>query len=266
MEPTGCLGSIGCARGRWWAGPLRSAWQPCCGWRRWGDRPLGPDEAQPALAAWRMWLENAPADLGGSVLLLHALAASFGMLGTSDLVARLPTVVAGLALVAAPLLLRPRLGPAAALAAGALLALSPMLVFGSRHVDAAIFVPALLALLVGACVRAVLAAPTASAPEAAWDTLDAPSPPFSPSGSGRSLDWRWWAYAVPVLLALLLTADSVAVPALLAVLVAAVITWWPTREIARGTDSTGQTPASAALAPTTGGLGARWTSNRRRVP
>ena len=37
-----------------------------------GDRPLGPDEAQPALAAWRMWLENAPADLGGSVLLLHS--------------------------------------------------------------------------------------------------------------------------------------------------------------------------------------------------
>src|SRR5581483_2943897 len=119
-----------------------------------GDRPLGPDEAQPALAAWRMWLQHAPADTGGGVLLLHTLAASFGMFGASDVVARLPTVVAGLALVAAPLLLRPVVGPAAAL-----LALSPMQVFGSRHVDAAIFVPALLALLVGVCARAVLAAP-----------------------------------------------------------------------------------------------------------
>ncbi len=204
-----------------------------------GDRPLGPDEAQPALAAWRMWLQHAPADTGGGVLLLHTLAASFGMFGASDVVARLPTVVAGLALVAAPLLLRPVVGPAAALAAGALLALSPMQVFGSRHVDAAIFVPALLALLVGVCARAVLAAPEVGRLETALDDAAAPSPQPSPRGrgglalsppsSGRVAAWQWWAYAVPVLLALLLTAGSVAIPALLAVVGAAVVTWWPTR-------------------------------------
>jgi uncharacterized protein (TIGR03663 family) len=193
-----------------------------------GDRPLGPDEAQPALAAWRMWLENAPDDVGAGVLLIHALAASFGLLGASDLVARLPTVVAGLALVAAPLLLRPLVGPVAALAAGALLALSPVLVFGSRHVDPAILVPALLALLVGVSVRALLAAPGAAASDAAGPgTLPSPQP--SPRGRGSAESWRWWAYAVPVLLALLLTAGSVALPALLAVLGAALITWWPAR-------------------------------------
>jgi hypothetical protein len=194
-----------------------------------GDRPLGPDEAQPALAAWRMWLEHAPGDLSGSVLLLHALAASFGLLGASDLVARLPTVLAGLVLVGAPLLLRPLIGPAAALAAGALLALSPMLVFGSRHVDPAIFVPALLALLVGVCARALLAAPSASTADVALADEEFPSPQPSPSGRGSRMAWRRWAYAVPVLLALLLTAGSVAVPAVLAALGAALITWWPAR-------------------------------------
>src|SRR5207302_4281902 len=130
---------------------------------------------QTALAAWRMWLQHPPSDAGAGVLLLHALAASFGLAGASDLVARLPTVVAGLALVGAPWLLRPLMGPAAALASGSLLALSPIMVFGSRHVDPAILVPALLALLVGVSARALLG----------------------------SDGWRRWAYAAPVLLALL---------------------------------------------------------------
>jgi hypothetical protein len=232
-----------------------------------GDRPLGPDEAQPAVTAWRMWLENAPNDVGAGVLLLHALALSFGLLGASDLVARLPTVVAGLALVAAPLLLRPLLGAWAALAAGALLALSPMLVFGSRHVDPAILVPTLLALLVGVAARALLGARAEELPGEVSDAGDAPSPKArdtasgalaqlgsaedepsaqpSPRGRGGRTDWRWWAYAVPVLLALLLMAGSVAVPALLAVLGAALVTWWPTR----GAEAGGQEPGSGDEGP-----------------
>ena len=234
-----------------------------------GDRPLGPDEAQPALTAWRMWLENAPNDVGAGVLLIHAVALSFGLLGASDLVARLPTALAGLALVAAPLLLRPLLGAPAMLAAGALLALSPMMVFGSRHVDPAILVPALLALLVGMVARALLAAraevrldaahgedeaPLAatldakSADAADWARESASSPgthdvarawPASWEGWGRT-DWRWWAYAVPVLLALLLMAGSVAVPALLAVVGAALVTWWPAGAGAQGPGARGQ--------------------------
>jgi len=245
--------------------------------------PLAPDEAQPALAAWRMWLQNAPPDVGPGVLLIHALAASFGLFGASDFVARLPTAMAGLALVAAPLLLRPLLGPVATLAAGALLALSPMLVFGSRHVDPAILVPTLLALLVGVCARALLAAPAVDGSDDGWEQGATPSPQPSPKGRGsdalasgaagyheRRADpsesqtaWRWWAYAVPVLLALLLTAGSVAVPALLAVVGAALITWWPAKE--RGLGARGQEPGGAEDARAAARLAAAGSAASDRV-
>ncbi|HEY7066823.1 MAG TPA: hypothetical protein VII06_35490 [Chloroflexota bacterium] len=232
-----------------------------------GDRPLGPDEAQPALAAWRMWLQNPPSDAAGGVLLLHLLAASFGLAGASDLVARLPTVAAGLALVGAPWLLRPLMGPAAALASGSLLALSPMLVFGSRHVDSAILVPAVLAWLVGVSARALLGATDTIAGD-----RGTPSPQPSPRGRGGLVDsaiavpldtedtaqpgaasemasrstWRRWAYAAAVLLALLFTAGSVVVPALLAVLGAAVVTWWPTRRPADALGLRAEAPSQAS--------------------
>ncbi len=60
-----------------------------------GDLPLGPDEALPAMEAWRLWLGRPPTDLEGAALLTHALVLAFGLLGASDLTARLPTVAAG---------------------------------------------------------------------------------------------------------------------------------------------------------------------------
>ncbi|HZU05320.1 MAG TPA: hypothetical protein VFB73_05055 [Chloroflexota bacterium] len=164
-----------------------------------GDRPLDAAEAGPALEAWRLWLGRPPAALESSALLSHVLKLGFGLLGASDVVARLPAVAGGVLLTLAPLLLRPVLGPLAAVGAGALLALSPLVVFASRRVDAAILVAALLALLVGVAVQAV------------------------------TRNERRWASAVPVLAGLLLAAGSVAVPAALAVLAAAALAWWPAR-------------------------------------
>ncbi len=162
-----------------------------------GDRPLGPNEAVPAVEAWRLWLGNPPPDLTSSALLTHLLTLLFALLGASDFVARLPAALAGLALALAPLLLRGAIGRGAAVGAGAVLAISPLVVFGSRRVDPAILVAALLALLVGAAARVLLAGE------------------------------RRWGYALPVLVGLLFTAGSVAVPALLAVLVASAIAAWP---------------------------------------
>jgi hypothetical protein len=88
----------------------------------------------------------------------------------------------------------------AAVGAGAVLAISPLLVFGSRLVDSGILVAALLALLVGAVARTLAS------------------------------DDRRWAYAVPILAGLVFTCGSVAVPALLAVVVAAAIAAWPARQ------------------------------------
>ncbi len=161
-----------------------------------GDHPLGTDEAIPALEAWRLWLGNPPRDLTASSLLTHLLSVLFGLLGASDFVARLPAALAGVALVLAPLLLRGALGRWAALGAGAVLAISPLLVFGSRRVDPAILVAALLALLVGTALHVLV-------------TRE-----------------RRWTYALPVLAGLLFTTDSVAVPALLAVLAAGAIAAW----------------------------------------
>jgi hypothetical protein len=164
-----------------------------------GDRPLGTDEAVPAVEAWRNWLGHPPRDLDSTALLTHLLTLLFGLLGASDFVARLPAAIAGIALAAAPLLLRGYLGRPAAVGAGAVLAISPLLVFGSRLVDSGILVAALLALLVGTV------------------------------GHALATDDRRWAYAVPILAGLVFTCGSVAVPALLAVALAAGIAAWPTR-------------------------------------
>ena len=151
------------------------------------------------MEAWRNWLGHPPRDLDSTALLTHLLTLLFGLLGASDFVARLPAAVGGVALAAAPLLLRRPLGRVAAVGAGAVLAISPLLVFGSRLVDSGILVAALLALLVGTVAQTLA------------------------TGDRR------WAYAVPILAGLVFTCGSVAVPALLAVVVAAAIAAWPTR-------------------------------------
>jgi hypothetical protein len=186
-----------------------------------GNLPLSPDEALLAMDAWRLWMGRAPSDLQGAAFLTHALLVTFGLLGANEFAARLPTVLAGLALTLAPLLLRPHLGALGALGAGALLALSPIVVFGSRHVDSAILVAALLAWLVGVAARAALAPLPATADPRPANLTAALAGDWAPQSG--------WRLAVPVLAALLLGAGSVAVPAALAALVAAAITWWPSR-------------------------------------
>ncbi len=62
----------------------------------------------------------------------YAVAVSFLLLGESDFTARLPAALGGTALVALALLLRPRFGRRAAFASGALLALSPSLLYYTR--------------------------------------------------------------------------------------------------------------------------------------
>ena len=61
-----------------------------------------------------------------------AVAASFLLLGDSDLSARLPAALGGVGLVAMAMLLRPRFGRGAALASGLLLAVSPNLLYFTR--------------------------------------------------------------------------------------------------------------------------------------
>lgn len=164
-----------------------------------GDLPLGPDESATAMDAWRMALGRAPRDLDVSAALAHGLLATFVLVGASDYAARLLPALAGTVLALAPLLLRGPLGPAGAAGAGALLALSPLLVFASRRVDAAILVACCLLLVVGTVARALV------------------------DGQPR------WLVASAVLLALLLASGSVAVPGALAVVGAAAIAWGGTR-------------------------------------
>ncbi|HLI25848.1 MAG TPA: hypothetical protein VKZ60_02175 [Chloroflexota bacterium] len=160
-----------------------------------GDLPLGPDEGAVAMDAWRLALGRAPQALDASATLTHGLLVTFVLVGASDYAARLLPALAGTALPLAPLLLRGPLGPVAAVGTGTLLALSPLAVFASRRVDAAILVAGCLLLLVGTVARAV--------------------------DSGQ----RGWLRASAVLLALLLASGSVAVPSLLAVVGAAAIAW-----------------------------------------
>jgi hypothetical protein len=182
-----------------------------------GEVALGADEAVPALEAWRLWLHYPPPDLVAPPLLVHLLGASFALFAPSDVAARLPSALAGTVLALAPWLLRPWLGSLAALGAGVLLTLSPLLLFASRRADAAILVAALVALLVGAIARAAAA----------------PAAPAGLATDGRRGEGPWWEsravwiYAAAVLAALLLTAAGVALPAALAPLAAAALTWWP---------------------------------------
>lgn len=62
----------------------------------------------------------------------YAVAAAFRLLGDSDFTARLPAALGGVGLVAMAMLLRARFGRGAALASGALLAISPNLLYYTR--------------------------------------------------------------------------------------------------------------------------------------
>lgn len=85
---------------------------------------LSSVEGSRAMAGWRL-LSGAPPQWWDAPALVTILAAVFLALGDSDFSARLPSVVAGVAVVASMMLWRERLGQWAALAAAALLAVSP---------------------------------------------------------------------------------------------------------------------------------------------
>ena len=109
-----------------------------------GTRPLQPEEASQALAAWSLLHGKAPG-AGYSPLLFLANLLLFFLAGASDFVARLPSALLGIALVLTPFLFRRRLGRWGALSASATLALSPTALFFSRHLsgDTAVAVCAL---------------------------------------------------------------------------------------------------------------------------
>ena len=164
------------------------------------DLPLGSNEGATAMDAWRLALGRAPRELDVSAALTHGLLAVFALFGASDYAARLLPALAGTAVALAPLLLRGPLGRLGALGAGTLLALSPLVVFASRRVDAAILVACFLLLLVGTVAQAII--------------------------SGQ----RRWLFLSAGLLALLLASGSVAVPSALAVVGAGAIAWGGVRE------------------------------------
>ena len=114
-----------------------------------GARPLGPEEAAQAWAAWRLTRGLDVIGSGHSPLLLSLQYLTFLITGAGDVLARFWPALLGTGMVLLPYGLRHRLGRGGALAASFVLALSPTMVFFSRHSSGTIFVAAgALALLV----------------------------------------------------------------------------------------------------------------------
>lgn len=109
---------------------------------------LDAGEAARAYDAWVLFRGQPPVtgeatspNVGALLTLLEGIV--FFLFAATDVTARLVPVLAGLALVAAPLALRPWVGGSAALGMAGLAALSPTLVYASRVVSAEIVVAAL---------------------------------------------------------------------------------------------------------------------------
>lgn len=114
-----------------------------------GVRPLGPEEATQAWAAWRLTQGLKVIGSGHSPLLLSLQYLTFLIAGAGDGLARLWPALVGTGMVLLPYALRQRLGRVGALVASFVLAFSPTMVFFSRHSSGTIFVAAAaLALLV----------------------------------------------------------------------------------------------------------------------
>jgi uncharacterized protein (TIGR03663 family) len=99
-----------------------------------GARAMHHDESLHALFSW-YYAEGrgyAHDPLMHGPLQFHVIAGAFRLFGSNEVVARLPAALAGTALVASPLLLRRWLGGTGTVAAAALLALSPALLYFSR--------------------------------------------------------------------------------------------------------------------------------------
>lgn len=103
-----------------------------------GSAPLSLAEAREALAAWRFVSASsfAPAQpVSAAWFSLTSLV--FALFGSSEFWARFWPMAAGVALVFTPLIFRRELGRSAALAASALLAISPVMLAASRTADGA---------------------------------------------------------------------------------------------------------------------------------
>ena len=119
-----------------------------------GRRPMQPEEARRALAAWQL-LRGQPAE-GCSPLVLTANFVLFALLGANDAIARLLPALLGTSLALLPCGLgqseglRRWLGREGALFTAALLALSPLALFNARYLSGATAVAAsALLLLIG---------------------------------------------------------------------------------------------------------------------
>ncbi|RLC76010.1 MAG: hypothetical protein DRI61_14050, partial [Chloroflexi bacterium] len=120
-----------------------------------GNRPLNPDEATWAIAAWRFsqGMETPSGAISPVYLALSWLL--FALFGSGDFTARLPGALAGGMLPLAFFLLRPLLGRKTALAAALLTAFSPLWVFASRSINGDIFVALLMVVALGAATTYV---------------------------------------------------------------------------------------------------------------
>jgi uncharacterized protein (TIGR03663 family) len=97
-----------------------------------GTQPLSDAEACQALVGWQLY-QGQPIDQGTYSPLLATLnLIGFALLGASDFVARLGPALLGVALVVLPIGLRRQTGRIGALAASALLAVSPTALYLSR--------------------------------------------------------------------------------------------------------------------------------------
>jgi hypothetical protein len=115
-----------------------------------GAYPLSDAEAGQALVAWRILQAQPVGQAGYSPLIVTLDLISFLLLGGSEFAARLGPALLSVPLVLLPYGLRRYLGRTGALAAGALFALSPTVLYFSRTVDGDIGVAAGgLALVVG---------------------------------------------------------------------------------------------------------------------
>lgn len=101
-----------------------------------GERAMSHDESLHTYYAWKLYFgqgyQHDPMMHGP--LLFHATALSYLLFGVSDFTARLFAVVTGLGLVLSPLLVRKWLGPVGAVATGAMLLVSPTVMYYSRYI------------------------------------------------------------------------------------------------------------------------------------
>ena len=120
-----------------------------------GRRPLSYDEGVHAFLSWRLAESGAyfhsPVTHGPVLYYLDALV--FRLLGAGDFTSRLMPALAGLALALLPLLFRRWIGRGQALAVGAILAFSPLLIFYSRYLRSDIYIALLCTLWIWACFR-----------------------------------------------------------------------------------------------------------------